>query len=146
MHYTQNDVYAFWWTETRLVVAAAALFIGGTPPVYWFFSLVGLEGLPLVSTGLTFAWIISGAVAAYLLWRWHRNKMMLFGVKKQLDRVAFLIAQVSGLNLGLVGLIGTNIGMSITSSYAMFIVVGLAYLWSAYHLHTEWKSFGGKFW
>ncbi|HWO06995.1 MAG TPA: hypothetical protein VNM40_00215 [Candidatus Paceibacterota bacterium] len=51
---------------------------------------------------------------------------------------------ISGLNLGLVGLIGQDVGMSISSSYAVFVLVGIAYLAAAYHLYTRWRAHGEK--
>lgn len=129
--------WSFLWTEVRLVVAAAALFLGGVPPVYWLFSLIGFGGLPLLYTGMTIAWIISGLASGYLLYRWYQGGMLLFGKKEPLDLAAFLVACVSGINLGLAGLIGQNIGMSISSNYIVFVAVGVLYLASAYHLYTR---------
>jgi hypothetical protein len=133
--------YSFLWTIARLPIAAIALFIGGTPPVYMLFSSVGLGNLPLLQTGLTIAWIISGVASAYLLYMWHNHKMKLFGAHDAVDMGAFIIATVSGINLGIVGLIGKNIGMSIVdSNYAAFLIMGVLYLASAYHLYTKWDK------
>ncbi len=133
--------YSFLWTIARLLIAAIALFIGGTPPVYMLFSSVGLGGLPLLQTGLTLSWILSGVTSAYLLYMWHEHKMKLFGKNDAIDMGAFLIATISGINLGVAGLVGTNIGMSIVdSNYVAFLIMGILYLASAYHLYTKWDK------
>jgi len=51
---------------------------------------------------------------------------------------------VSGINLGLTGVLGNNIGMSITSNQFVFIIVGLLYLATAYHLQQRWNTSGQK--
>ncbi|MFZ2484762.1 MAG: hypothetical protein WAX80_00570 [Minisyncoccia bacterium] len=133
--------YSFLWTEVRLVIAAIALFIGGVPPLLKItpYSLYG----PMSSL-LTIAWIISGLSAAYLLYRWYKGGMNLFGTQNMQDKVTFLIATISGINLGIVGLLRTNIGMNISSSYVIFIAVGCLYLWSTYYLYKRWKQFGER--
>ena len=141
-HHTHPDKlerYAFIWSEVRLLIAALALFIGGVPPVLYFLPAFGLVGILL-----KLSWLISGVAAAYLLYRWLSNGQKLFGHKDMKDTVAFFVMVVSGINLGLVGLIGNNIGMSISSSYALFVVTAILYLVSAYHLHTRWKRAGQK--
>lgn len=136
------DRYAFLWSEARLIIAAIALFIGGYPPVLYILSSAGLYGV--VMFFLRIAWIISGLTAAYLLYRWFTGGQTIFGQKHKADLIAFLILVLSGINLGLVGLIGQNIGMSLASGYAVFVITGLAYVVSAYHLYTRWKSHGEK--
>ena len=141
-HHTHPDNlerYAFVWSEVRLLIAALALFIGGVPPVLYFLPAIGLMGVLL-----KLAWLISGVAAAYLLYRWLTNGQKLFGHKDMKDTIAFLVMCVSGINLGLVGLIGNNIGMSISSSYAVFVITAIVYLVSAYHLHLRWKKAGEK--
>jgi len=138
---------SFLWSEARLVVAAVALLIGGVPPVMYFNPFIGLYGL--LSDFLTLSWIISGLTAGYLLYRWNDGKRVLFGGRKELDTATFLVLAVSGLNLGIVGVFGWNIGMSVTSSYFIFVIVALSYLWSAGYLLKRWKESGknmaGKF-
>lgn len=138
------EKYSFWWTEARLIIAAVALFIGGTPPFYVILSNIGLGSLPLVGVLLTLSWIITGVVSVYLAYRWWVGGQVLFGGKSTIDLAAFGVAVVSGLNLGVVGLIGQNIGMSITTNYAVFIVVGFIYLAAAYQLYRQWQSHGQK--
>lgn len=133
--------YSFLWSEVRLLIAAVALFIGGVPPVLKFLPIPALYGL--VGSLLTLAWIISGIASAYLLWRWYKTRT-LFGGKETLDTVAFFVMVVSGFNLGITGLLGTNIGMSISSNYVAFIIVGLLYLAAAYHLFRRFKAFGQR--
>ena len=86
--------------------------------------------------------IISGVAAAYLGWRWYDKKMHIFGGKDNKDSIAFAIAIVTGLNLGITGLIGTNIGMGIIGGRVVFFVAGLIYFWIAYHLYNRWKKNG----
>jgi len=130
--------YSFIWSLVRLVVAAVALFLGGVPPVLLIFRNVGIVGMLL-----TLSWIISGLAAAYLLYRWTKTKTV-FGGKQKYDVWTFFIMVVSGLNLGLLGILGTNIGMSISSNRVIFLLTGIIYLVSAYHLYTRWKSHGQK--
>ena len=137
-HPDNLERYAFLWSEARLIIAALALFIGGYPPVLYFLPISGLYGI--VSIFLKLSWIVSGVAAVYLVYRWLGNGQMLFGHKDTKDMVAFLVMVISGVNLGLVGLIGQNVGMTILSSYALFVIVAIAYLVSAYHLYTRWKA------
>src|SRR3989344_5830873 len=132
----QLERYSFLWSQARLLIAAVALFIGGVPPVLAYNPIPGLYGL--VSSLLTLSWIISGVAALYLAYRWNANHQMLFGGKAQRDTIAFFISVVSGINLGLTGVLGNNIGMSITSNQFVFIIVGLLYLATAYHLQQRW--------
>jgi hypothetical protein len=136
------EYYAFMWSEVRLFVAALALFLGGYPPIIYFLPIPGLYGLLYV--GLKLAWLVSGIAAAYLLYRWHTGGQKLFGSKDTKDTVAFMVMCVSGINLGLVGVLGTNIGMSITSNYIVFVIASVAYLTAAYHLYNQWKAYGRK--
>jgi uncharacterized membrane protein YedE/YeeE len=139
MNHTKLDLYAFYWSEARLGIAAVALFLGGVPPVTLIFPLI-----PLNSVFLTLAWIISGAVSAYLAYRWFENGQKLFGHSDKKDLLAFFINVISGINLGIVGITGTNIGMTISSSYIVFFITALAYLAAAYHLYTRWQGHGQK--
>ncbi|PIS04981.1 MAG: hypothetical protein COT81_03595 [Candidatus Buchananbacteria bacterium CG10_big_fil_rev_8_21_14_0_10_42_9] len=137
----QLDKYAFLWSQARLVIAAVALFLGGTPPfiAYSPSSLIGtLSSLHAV------AYLISGVAAIYMVYRWNQSKQKLFGHKNKIDLAAFFVSIVSGVNLGLVGLLGKNIGMSITSSYPIFILVGIIYLISMMHLQKRWNHSGQK--
>lgn len=140
-HPDKLEYYSFIWSEVRLVIAAVALLVGGTPPIY-FLPLFFLYGL--VSTLLTLCWIISGAASAYLAYRWYTGGQTLFGGKDMKDTVAFAVMVLSGLNLGITGISGTNIGMSIAYSYPVFIVTGIVYLVAAWYLHKRWKASGEK--
>ncbi|MEK7642885.1 MAG: hypothetical protein AAB372_00305 [Patescibacteria group bacterium] len=141
-HPDQLERYSFLWSEARLVIAAVALLIGGRPvllailPVPMFFGLVRLV--------LTLSWLISGAVSGYLLYRWVTGNKVLFGKKDQPDLIAFLISVVSGINLGLTGLTGNNIGMSILGSKMIFIVTAIMYLAVAGYLFKRWNESGKK--
>lgn len=140
-NYTKPDQlerYSFWWSQARLVIAAIALFSGGMPVVYLLFRTSGLYRI--LNPFLTLTWIISGLASAYLLYRWNANKQKLFGGKTSLDTAAFFVSVVSGLNLGIAGLIGTNIGMSISSNSSIFVIVALLYLAAAAHLLIRWNT------
>jgi hypothetical protein len=134
--------YSFLWSEARLLIAAAALLLGGVPPLVWIMGGSAYGGL--VGLLLKLSWIISGVAAAYLLYRWYGAGMRLFGQNNKKDTLAFGVMVLSGLNLGLVGLVGTNIGMSIAASQPVFILVAVIYLFSAYYLYQRWRAHGEK--
>ena len=136
------ETYAFLWSEVKLLVAAVALLIGGYPPIFLLLPISATYGF--VSLGLKLAWIISGVAAAYLAYRWYTGGQKLFGGNDTKDKAAFAVLVVSGINLGLTGILGQNIGMSISSNYAVFVVVALAYLGSAVYLFQRWSSHGKK--
>jgi hypothetical protein len=143
MNHTQVEWWSFVWSEARLVIAAVALFIGGVPPA--LFVAINVPGtLVLVNLGLKLAWLISGATSLYLAYRWFTGGQTLFGKKETLDMVAFFVMVVSGLNLGLAGLMGQNIGMSISSNYAVFIATAVVYLIAAVYLYQRWSSNGQR--
>ncbi len=133
------EYYSFMWSEVRLVIAAIALFVGGIPPIYLLLgSVPGIYGLlqPL----LVLSWLVSGAASGYMAYRWNKGGQMLFGKKEQNDTYAFFVSVVSGINLGLTGLLGNNIGMSISHNKTIFLLVGLLYLASAGYLWKRWNS------
>lgn len=141
-HPDKLERYSFLWSEARLVVAAVALLLGGYPPVLYFLAFSPLYGI--VSLLLKLAWIISGVAAGYLLYRWYTGGQKIFGGSDMKDNVAFFVSVISGINLGIVGILGKNIGMSMTSNYIVFVIVALLYLAAAYHLYTRWKAKGEK--
>ena len=133
--------YGFLWSEARLLIAALALLINGVPPIY----LIAPPGLfALARFGLVVSWLVSGAFALFLMYRWHVAKHTLFTKKRTDDMVAFLILGISGLNLGLVPILGKNIGMSFSHNRLAFLIVAAAYIYAAYHLYSRWKSNGEK--
>lgn len=136
-HPNKFETYSFLWSEARLVIAAVALFIGGVPPAVKY----GL--LASGSTVLTMSWIVSGLASVYLLYEYYVHKKV-FPTKKSHDSVTFFISVISGINLGLTGVLGRNFGMSITSNRVVFIVVGLLYLYSAYYLYKRWQESGKR--
>jgi hypothetical protein len=131
------DKLCFWWSEVRLGIAAVALFIGGVPPIY----LVVQPSLyPFVGILLKIAWIVSGLTAGYLLYRWYDTGQKLFGHKDHRDLLSFLVVVLSGMNLGFAGLFGQNLGMTVTSSHLVFIVVGFIYIFSAWKLWNGYRT------
>jgi len=136
------EKYSFVWTEVRLIIAAVSLVIGGFPVVYALLPIPIFFGL--IRGLLALAWVVSGAASIYLLYRWNKNGQRLFGKKDALDLTAFFIAMISGINLGLTGLIGLNIGMAISSNRIVFAIVGLAYIASAAYLYRRWSESGER--
>jgi len=94
--------------------------------------------------GLKVAWVISGAVSIYLLYRWIKNNYMVFGRSDNFEIAAFLVSVVSGLNLGVAGLLGINIGMSIGGNYLVFLVTAAVYIVSTVYLWVRWSAYGQK--
>lgn len=130
--------YSFLWSQARQVIAAVALLVGGVPVVFYFSFLMFLAPF------LTLMWIVTGATSGYLLWRWHKGGQRVFGGTDMKDKVAFLISGITGINLGLAGLLSTNIGMSIASGRGIFLVTGILYLWTAWYLQKRWKENGQR--
>ncbi len=135
MNQNQLERYSFLWSLLRLVIAALALFLGGVPPIVKLFG---------VSFGLIFSWVVSGVTSAYLFYRWVKSGKMLFGGKDTTDIIAFLVMTISGINLGIAGLFGRNIGMSIFSYYFVYVLAAMVYLASAVYLYKRWSTFGQK--
>lgn len=127
------------WSEARLIISAVALFLGGVSPLLGLFPTA--DHYSAVWPILKISWIISGITSAYLLYRWSEKKT-LFGKKNLWDRIAFLVTVVSGLNLGVTGFLGTNIGMSLVEgrSEMVFIVTGMIYVATAIYLLMRWKD------
>ena len=140
-HPDQLERYSFKWSEARLLIAAVALFLGGYPPVLYLFP----NFHDIIRPFLNLSWIISGAASVYLLYRWHGGERNLFGGRNQKDTYAFFVSVVSGVNLGLTGILGQNIGMNIAyGNQILYIVTAAAYLWAAWHLWTRWKGHGER--
>jgi uncharacterized membrane protein YuzA (DUF378 family) len=130
--------YAFLWSEARLALGALALLIGGIPPALFFIPISGLY--PLIILGLKLAWLISGAAAGYLLYRWYGGGQTIFGGNDTKDTVAFMIMNVTGINLGLTGLLGQNIGMTLFSGRVVFALAGIIYIATGVYLYQRWKA------
>jgi len=93
-HHTAPDhleKYSFLWSQARLVIAAIALFIGGTPPIYKFTSFSSSVMYNAVSSLLSICWIISGVAAVYLFYMWNKKGKKLFKKKTQKTRLHFLL-------------------------------------------------------
>ena len=135
----QLERNSFLWSELRLVIAAVALLLGGVPPVVYV-----LGGSGNVWGLLKLFWIISGLAAAYLGYRWYTNGWRVLGGSDRSDVIAMGVAVVTGLNLGWAGLSGNNIGMSIVYGRLIYALVGIVYLWAAWHLRSRWKSRGRR--
>ncbi|MDP1689127.1 MAG: hypothetical protein Q8L47_03280 [bacterium] len=139
------EKYSFLWSEIRLIIAAIALFLGGIPPIYKIMPYDAFGGL--VGILLKLCWIISGATALYLLYKWNKSGQKLFNEKDPKDLITFIVLIVSGVNLGIAGLLGNNIGMSMIpydSRSLIFIIVGAIYLFAAYNLFIKWQKNSNK--
>ncbi len=132
--------YAFLWSLARMAIGALSLFFGAAPILYRF-----------VGSGvMMLAWMISGAAALYLGYRWYTGGKKVFSGNDQKDTIAFLVMVVTGINLGYAG-ISTNISMSLVysilgSSLAgiVFKATAVAYLLVAYQLFKRWKASGER--
>src|SRR3989344_8472771 len=120
------EYFAFLWSEARLVIAAAALFLGGISPILIILPVPAMLGQ--VGMLLTLSWLISGVASGYLLYRWFTGGKKLFGGLDMKDIAAFLVSVVSGINLGFAGITGSNLGMSFTMNYLIFLAVAALYL------------------
>lgn len=130
--------YSFVWSELRLLIAALALFLGGVPPV------LKLSTASLVANLLTLSWIVSGVASAYLLYRWYAVHGTLFGHKNRTDKLAFFVSVITGINLGLAGLLSTNFGLSISNNRFILFIVGILYLLTSLYLYRRWQAHGKK--
>lgn len=139
LHPDNLEKYSFMWSEVRLLLAAVALLMGGVPAIFLI-----LPGSPMTAFFLKLCWLITGAATIYLAYRWHMAKHTLFGKKESMDTFAYAVLLVSGLNLGWTGVTGNNVGMSIWSGRFIFLVVGILYLWTAYHLWNRWSKSGRR--
>lgn len=136
MNAKKLECWAFWWSEIRLFIAAIALLLGGIPPLYFMF-----PGLGGVSGILRLCWLISGVVAAYQGYLWYEKKTV-FGGKDTWDQIAAAFMIVTGINLGLAGLLLVNIGMSIIAGRVIFFVAGIVYIAVAVYLYRRWRASG----
>ena len=139
-HPDQLETYSFWWSEVRLVVAAVSLLVGGFPVVFWLLPF----GFGLTWPLLKLCWLITGLASLYLGYRWFTGGKRVFGGKKNKDLIAFGVSVVSGINLGLTGLLGANIGMRILSGRFIFAIVGVIYLVSAWYLYKRYNQHGKR--
>ena len=138
----QLDRFAFLWSQARLIIAAIALFLGGVPVLRFVVRTPSL--FSAVGQVLTITWILTGVASAYLLYRFMKAGQTVFGGKNQRDLAAFAVSVASGINLGLVGLLGRNIGMSILSGRIVFLVAGVVYLAAAWQLQMRYMARGNK--
>ena len=129
--------YSFWWSECRLLFGAVALLLGGRPLMLFMLGPVVAGGFSLAMFVLSVVWIVSGLASLYLLYRWWASGMTVLGGKDYMDLAAFFVMTLSGLNLGVAGLTGNNIGMTISSWYVVFVIVSLVYLWVAWYLYSR---------
>ncbi len=132
--------YAFYWSQARLLIAAAALFLGGVPPLIYLFPAFADVGANI----LYVFWIVSGIVSAYLLYHWLRADQKLFGHQDYWDLAAFWVSIISGINMGFNGIFHINIGMRISTDPTVFMIVGVIYLLAALRLFTRYRGHSNK--
>ena len=136
------EKYSFWWSEARLILGAIALALGGVPVVFAVLPVSGL--FSLVGSLLTLSWIISGIASGYMLYRFWTGGKTVFGGKEQRDIIAFWVSTITGFNLGITGLFGTNIGMSLSSNRIVFTLAAVVYVIAAVHLYRRWNASGKR--
>ncbi len=134
--------YSFLWSEIRLVLAAIALLLGGVPLVFFIVPIPFL--FVLVRALLTISWIISGLSALYLVYTWNIRGRKIFGGEEKKDQVAFWVSIISGINLGIVGISETNIGMLLAGNKLVFTITAIIYILTAVHLYRRFKENGEK--
>jgi hypothetical protein len=130
--------WAFCWNQLRLVIAGATLILAKQSPILTYLSIPIIS--PLAMNFMGAAWIISGGAAGYLIYKWNEGGKKVFGGDDKKDVVAFWIAVITGVHLGIAGLTGNNIGFSVVPYeiiVPVMIITGVAYFWSAYHLHKR---------
>lgn len=127
--------YAFLWLLLSLVISALAMFMGARPPLTL---IMGYSAWSL----LNLSWLISGAAAGYLTYRYAKNNKTVFGGKDKRNVIAFNFMLASGFNLGLTGLFGNNIYLSLVYGQLAYVVTGIVCLIVAYQLHKSWKGNG----
>jgi hypothetical protein len=129
--------WAFLWNQARLLIAGATLVLAKQSPILTYLSIPVIT--PLAGTFMSIAWLISGLVAGYLIWHWYHSERTYFGGKETIDQVAFWVATITGVHLGIAAIF-TNIGFALTPDFLstpVMIATGLLYFWSAYHLHKR---------
>jgi len=136
------EKYSFLWSEVRLILGAIALLLGGIPVVFAILPLSTFSGL--VGSLLNIAWLISGIASGYMLYRFWMGGKTVFGGRERYDIIAFWVSVVTGINLGITGLLGTNIGMSISSNRIVFILAAIVYAVVAVYLYRRWVASGKK--
>ncbi len=139
------EKYSFLWSEARLILGAIALALGGVPVVFAILPISGLSSL--VGSLLTLAWVISGIASGYMLYRFWTGGKTVFGGTKRHDLISFWVSAVTGLNLGITGVFGTNIGMSIASGALgriVFTLTAVVYVIVAVHLYRRWIASGKR--
>jgi hypothetical protein len=127
--------WAFMWNQARLIIAGITLVIAQQVPVLVYLPVLGR----LASSFMVLAWLISGVAAVYLIYNWYTSGKTVFGGNDTKDVIAFWVATISGVHLGLAA-IYTNIGFAVTPDFLIvpaMILAGLAYFWSAYRLHSR---------
>jgi hypothetical protein len=119
-----------------MAIATLSLFMGASPI---FMEMVGPGVMSL-------AWLISGASALYLGYRWYTGGKKVFGGNDKKDTIAFLIMVVTGINLGYTA-IDTNIGMNLVYPFGdedlsdiIFKATAVLYALVAFHLFKRWKA------
>ena len=140
MNSAKLELYAFYWSLARMLIAAISLFFGATPIAY---RLIGFNSG--VSSLLQLFWLISGVAALFLAYQWYKNGFAVFGGTDKKDQVALGIMIVTGLNLGLasgMSNIGIGIASSLPATSILFMATAVLYILVALYLLKQWKSNG----
>jgi len=136
-HMTSSNLerYSFYWLLALLVSSAAALFLGARPPI----TLITGYSSAIWSL-LNVAWIISGVTSVYLTYQWIQHEKILFGAKESKDVAAFGFMMLSGFNIGILGILGTNIYFEIFMGTIVFVITGIISVAVAAYLYKRWQE------
>lgn len=138
-HTTSSNLqrYSFFILLALLVLSAGALFLGGRPPV----TLI-TGNSSMAWSLLNVSWIVSGAAAVYLGYQWLQHNKQIFGDNDTKDTVAFGFMILSGLNIGILGVLNINLYFQLVAGYVAFIITGAASLACAGYVFKRWQESG----
>ena len=133
------EKYSFYILLALLVFSAAALFLGGRPPVTL---ITGSSSV--VWQLLSLCWLLSGVSAAYLAYQWAQNKKQLFARNDIKDTMAFVFIVAAGLNMGIAGATGVNIFLDLFMGQLAYIVAGVLCIGVAGYMYKQWQENGNS--
>ena len=133
------EKYSFYWLIASLALTVISLLMGGSPIAMTVFGYGAL-----VSLLLKISWILSGAAGGYLLYRWYTAERTLFGEKRNQDLAAFMVATITGVNIGIYGIIQQNILMMMFMASIFNTIGAVLYVVVVIYLWRRWQESGGN--
>jgi len=91
---------------------------------------------------LDIAWIVSGIAAGYLVYEWLQHSRQVFRGNRNAT-YAFWFMILTGVNVGIAGILGPNLFLNIFSSSLFHYVTGALCLFAAIYLFIAWRRSGG---